>query len=93
MCTSEMLGPSNKMLGGNLHWTTIPPSRSSNTPSQLHATESGIRSSSVNDFTYKHQGFFHSLPKEAVIVINPVTEELRCDCFMRVWKLKFVQYT
>ena len=31
-----------KMLGGNLRWTSIPSRGSSNTPSRLHATETGV---------------------------------------------------
>ena len=42
------MGTSHKMLGGNLRWTSIPSSGSSNTPSQLHATETGISSGSVD---------------------------------------------
>ena len=39
------------MLGDNLGWTSIPSRGSSNTPSQLHATEIGIRSTgSVGQF-------------------------------------------
>ena len=33
--------PGDKMLGDNLRWTSIPSSGSSNTPSRLHATETG----------------------------------------------------
>ena len=43
------MGTSDKMLGGNLQWTSIPSRGSSNTctPSWLHAMETGIRSRSV----------------------------------------------
>ena len=44
------MGNGNKMLGGNLRWTRIPSRGSSNTPSQLHATETGISSGSVSQF-------------------------------------------
>ena len=37
-------------LVGNLRWTSIPSRESSNTPSRLHATETGISSSSVDQF-------------------------------------------
>ena len=44
------MGTGVKMLGGNLRWTSIPSRGSSNTPSQLHATETGISSGSVDQF-------------------------------------------
>ena len=44
------MGTGDKMLGGNLEWTSIPSRGNSNTPSQLHATETGISSSSVGLF-------------------------------------------
>ena len=44
MCTGD------KMLGGNLQWTSIPSRRSSNTPSRLHAKETGISCGSVGQF-------------------------------------------
>ena len=44
------MGTSDKMLGGNLRWTSIPSRRSSNTPSRLHVKETGISSSSVGEF-------------------------------------------
>ena len=36
------MGTGDKMLGGNLRWTSIPSRGSSNTPSQLHATATGM---------------------------------------------------
>ena len=39
--TGELLEQPNKILGGNLRWTSTPPKGSSNTPSRLHATETG----------------------------------------------------
>ena len=46
------MGTGNKMLGGNLRWTSIPSrgSSNSNTSCQLHATETGICSGSVGQF-------------------------------------------
>ena len=44
------MGTSDKMLGGNLRWTSIPSRGSSNTPSRLHAMETGISSGSVGQF-------------------------------------------
>ena len=44
------MGTSDKMLGGNLPWTSIPSRGSSNTPSRLHAMETGISSGSVDQF-------------------------------------------
>ena len=41
---------SDKTLGGYLRWTCIPSRGSSNTPSWLHATESGISSGNVSQF-------------------------------------------
>ena len=41
------MGTGNKMLGGNLRWTSIPPGGSSNTPNWLHFMETGISSGSV----------------------------------------------
>ena len=38
MGTGELLGQPDKMLGGNLWWTSIPPRGSSDTPSRLHVT-------------------------------------------------------
>ena len=37
-------------LGGNLRWTSIPSRGSSNTPSRLYATETGISSGSMGEF-------------------------------------------
>ena len=37
-------------IGGNLPWTSIPFRGSNNTPSRLHATETGISSGSVGQF-------------------------------------------
>ena len=44
------MGTGDKMLGGNLRWSSIPSRGSSNTPSRLHATETGISSGSVGQF-------------------------------------------
>ena len=44
------MGVGDKMLGGNLRWTSIPSRGSGNTPSRLHATETGISSGSVGQF-------------------------------------------
>ena len=45
------MGPGNKMLGGNLPLDVSHTVRGSgNTPSRLHATETGISSSSVGQF-------------------------------------------
>ena len=54
MGTGELLGQPNKMLGVTWRWTGIPPRGSSNAPSRLHATETGISSGSLapNDFTF-----------------------------------------
>ena len=41
------MGTGDKMLGGNLRWTSIPSRGSSNTPSRLHAKETDISSGSV----------------------------------------------
>ena len=41
------MGIDDRILGGNLRWTNIPSRESSNTPSRLHATETGITSGSV----------------------------------------------
>ena len=47
MGTGELLGQPDKMLAGNIRWTSIPPRGSSNTPSRLHSTETWISSGSV----------------------------------------------
>ena len=44
------MGTGDKMVGGNLRWTSIPSRGSSYTPSWLHATETGISSGSVGQF-------------------------------------------
>ena len=40
------MGTGDKMLGGNLRWTSIPSRGSGNTPSRPYATETGISSGS-----------------------------------------------
>ena len=45
------MGTSEQNAGGcNLRWNSIPSRGSSNTPSRLHATETGKRSGSVGQF-------------------------------------------
>ena len=44
------MGTGDKMLRGNLRWTSIPSRGSINTPSRLHATEIEISSGSVDQF-------------------------------------------
>ena len=59
--------------GGNLRWTSIPSRGSSNTPSRLHAKETGISSGSVGQFdpnaalpyTVHIQGQWTLLPKSS----------------------------
>ena len=50
MGTDELLGQPSKMLGVTWCWTSIPSRGSSDTPSQLHATETRISSGSVGQF-------------------------------------------
>ena len=44
------MGTGDKILGGNLRWTSVPFRGSSSTPSQLHNMETEISSSSVSQF-------------------------------------------
>ena len=44
------MGTGDKMLGGNLGQASYPGSTCSNTPSRLHATETGIIFGSVGQF-------------------------------------------
>ena len=44
------MGTDDKMLGDNLRWISMPSRGSSNTPSRLHAKETGVSSGSVGQF-------------------------------------------
>ena len=57
MGTSELLGQPYKMLRVTWSWTSIPPWGSSNTPSRLHAMETGINSGIVGQFGPKRLTF------------------------------------
>ena len=90
MGASELLGKPGKMLGGNLQLTCIPFRGSSNTPSWLHTTETGISASSRSQFGLSAALTF--LPLFSQLFFLPVMKHYRTESLTWLSTLLLVDF-
>ena len=72
------MGTGDKMLGGNLQWTSIPSRESSNTASRLHAAETGISCSSVGQFGPSTALTYNHVPSHALQTLPFNLDNIEC---------------